>query len=217
MNSAVHQDKTIPIDIQATALGKRFNRDWIFRNFTYTFKHSYTYAITGPNGSGKSTLLQVLWGQLPQSKGEVSYHAGEKKIPVDDIYNYLTIATPYMDLIEEFTLREHLCLHFGLKKSRNAWSIDELLEKMHLKHAADKLISNFSSGMKQRVKLALAFFTESSIIFLDEPTTNLDKTAIAWYHEQLALLTSGCTVFIASNDSTEYPANAGIINIMDFK
>lgn len=213
----MHQDTTIPIVIQATALGKRFNRDWIFKNFNYTFKQSHTYAITGPNGSGKSTLLQVLWGQLPQSKGEVTYQTEEKKIPVDEIFNYLTVATPYMDLIEEFTLREHLNLHFGLKKSRNSWSIDQLMEKMQLKHAADKLISNFSSGMKQRVKLALAFFTEASIIFLDEPTTNLDKTAIAWYHEHLRQLPSGCTIFIASNDSAEYPSDAGIINIMDFK
>ena len=72
--------------ITVSGLGKRFNREWIFRNLDYTFQPANIYAITGPNGSGKSTLLQVLWGQLPQSKGELKYSHDSKEIPVDEIY-----------------------------------------------------------------------------------------------------------------------------------
>ena len=98
-------------------LGKRFNREWIFKNFNYNFTDG-VYAITGPNGSGKSTLLQVLWGQLPQTTGTAAYRHLNANIPVEDIYAHLAIATPYMELIEEFTLTEVLKFHFSFKKIR---------------------------------------------------------------------------------------------------
>jgi ABC-type multidrug transport system ATPase subunit len=205
------------LEIHVNRLGKRFNREWIFRNLDYVFKPAQVYAVTGPNGSGKSTFLQVLWGQLPQSTGELHYRSATGEIPVDEIYKYLTVATPYLDLIEEFTLAEHLRFHFSLKNSRSEMTVPTILEKMKLTHAQHKHIANFSSGMKQRVKLGLAFFTQANLIFLDEPTTNLDNEASAWYHEQLGNLPVESTVIIASNDSSEYPTTAQIINVMDFK
>jgi ABC-type multidrug transport system ATPase subunit len=205
------------LGIKVRGLGKRFNREWIFRNLDYTFQPSKIYAVTGPNGSGKSTLLQVLWGQLPQSTGELIYAHSSGEIPIDEIFKHLTIATPYLDLIEEFTLSEHLLFHFKLKRSRNGMKEDEILEKLKLSDARNKHIANFSSGMKQRVKLGLAFFTDADLIFLDEPTTNLDSDTTAWYHYQLKNLPSHCTIFIASNQPDEYPAHAQIINILDFK
>jgi ABC-type multidrug transport system ATPase subunit len=205
------------VRIQVTGLGKRFNREWIFRNLNYTFEPSNIYAITGPNGSGKSTLLQVLWGQLPQSAGELIYADKSGEVPVDEIFRHLAIATPYLDLIEEFTLSEHLRFHFKLKRSRNEIDLDEILDRLKLTGSRDKHIANFSSGMKQRIKLALAFFSEANLIFLDEPTTNLDKETKDWYHTQLAKLPSHCTIFIASNQPDEYPTDATIINILDLK
>ncbi len=205
------------LGIKVTSLGKRFNREWIFRNLNYTFKSSNIYAITGPNGSGKSTLLQVLWGQLPQSTGDLSYPHSTGEISVDEIFQHLAIATPYLDLIEEFTLAEHLRFHFRLKRSRNGIQVDEMLDRLMLSGARDKHIANFSSGMKQRVKLALAFFSEADLIFLDEPTTNLDKETKEWYHMELHKLPPHCTIFIASNQPDEYPSHSKIINILDFK
>jgi ABC-type multidrug transport system ATPase subunit len=205
------------IEVVVKGLGKRFNREWIFRKLDYRFTASNVYAITGPNGSGKSTLLHVLWGQLPQSTGDLKYTLDSKDIPIDEIYKHLSIATPYLDLIEEFTLWEQLQFHYRLKQSRHGMVTEEILQRMQLAHAKDKHIANFSSGMKQRVKLSLAFFTQADLIFLDEPTTNLDATAIAWYHEQLKNLPQDCTVFIASNQAAEYPSDAHILNILDFK
>jgi ABC-type multidrug transport system ATPase subunit len=203
--------------ITVSGLSKRFNREWIFRDLNYTFQRARVYALIGPNGSGKSTLLQVLWGQLPPSKGQLKYHQKDIEIPVDEIFKHLTVATPYLDLIEEFTLSEHLRFHFKLKASRSQIGEKEILDRLELTHAKDKHIANFSSGMKQRVKLGLAFFTQADLIFLDEPTTNLDVEATAWYHEQLLQLPSECTVFIASNQASEYPSNAHTINILDYK
>lgn len=220
MSSAIHIDSNEQIEgltVTVKDLNKRFNREWIFKNFSYTFRSGTTYAITGPNGSGKSTLLQVLWGQVPQTSGSLQYSINKNIIDIENICSYISIATPYLDLIDDFTLNEQLNFHFKLKQIRSSVSINELMEIMYLKQAKDKYLGNFSSGMKQRVKLALAFYTQADLIFLDEPGTNLDDQAFAWYKNELQKLPIKSTVFIASNNSAEYPINATTINLMDFK
>ena len=203
--------------IEVDNLGKKFNHEWVFKKLTYTFSAGNIYAITGPNGSGKSTLLQILWGQMPPSAGEIKYTGGQGAVSMETVFHHLAIATPYMDLIEEFTLEEQLNFHFRLKKCRPGLTPAMLPEKMNLGHARHKYIGNFSSGMKQRLKLALAFFTEADVLFLDEPGTNLDKPSFEWYREQLDNLSSHCLVFIASNQAEEYPVNSQKIDIMRYK
>lgn len=205
------------MEITVQQLGKKFNREWVFRDLNQSFQAGQTYAITGPNGSGKSTLLQILWGQMPPTSGTLKYRSDGKEIPDEDIFRNISIATPYMDLIDEFTLLEQLHFHFKFKTRRSGMSDDEILEKMELAHARNKFISNFSSGMKQRLKLALAFFSQTDIIFLDEPGTNLDQPSFDWYLRQLNALPKNSLVFIASNQIAEYPTNAQKLDIMSFK
>jgi ABC-type multidrug transport system ATPase subunit len=212
-----NSDSSSDISIDAQLLGKRFNREWIFRNLTQNLYGGSTYAVVGPNGSGKSTLLQVLWGQVPPTTGTVGYKKSNMPISLDDIHNHISIAAPYMDLIEELTLSEHLNFHFKLKKLRGGKSIPDLIDIMYLKEATDKRIGNFSSGMKQRLKLALAFHTEADFIFLDEPGTNLDDQAFAWYKNQLLSLPQHCLLVIASNNAQEYPENSKIIDLTVLK
>jgi ABC-type multidrug transport system ATPase subunit len=197
-------------------LAKRFNREWIFRNFNHSFQPG-VYAITGPNGSGKSTLLQVLWGQVPPSQGKVVYTEDQVKVPVEDIFKDLSIAAPYMDLIEEFTLWEILTFHFSFKKPRGGRSLEEMLDMLELSHARNKPVGHFSSGMKQRLKLGLAFFSDVKMVFLDEPTTNLDKPSVAWYWQHFPALETRTIVFIASNHESEYPLHATKISLTDHK
>lgn len=203
--------------IVATNLGKRFNREWIFKGFSFEFIPNKIYAITGPNGSGKSTLLQVLWGQMPPSNGEVSYYKDNQKIIISEVFNHLSIATPYMDLIDEFTLEEMVKFHFKFKSINSNLTISQVIEATGLASSNDKTIANFSSGMRQRLKLGLAFHTKSEVIYLDEPTTNLDKGAIQWYWDQLNQLIGKKTILIASNIDTEYPTEAKKIDILAFK
>ena len=216
MTSSPAKDSSALI-ISASDLSKRFNREWIFQKLHYEFLPGNTYAVTGPNGSGKSTLLQVLWGQVPQTAGAIRYRKGTTEIPVEEIFRHMSIATPYMDLIEELTLAETLKFHFRLKKLRPGIQLRDLLKILYLENAADKQLINFSSGMRQRLKLGIAFYTEAEVYFLDEPGTNLDKKAFEWYRRELTLLPSNATVLIASNDPDEYPENSRILNIMDFK
>ncbi|CAN5355562.1 hypothetical protein BH09BAC3_BH09BAC3_09380 [soil metagenome] len=202
--------------ITAENLGKRFNREWIFRDFSYSFE-SGVYAITGPNGSGKSTLLQVLWGQLPASDGQLNFTSDKVSIPVEEIHQRLVIAAPYLDLIEEFTLEEMLKFHFSFKKIRDGKSIEEIIELLELARARKKTISHFSSGMRQRLKLGLAFFSDVEMVFLDEPTTNLDKQAVAWYWRNFEAVKDKAIVLIGSNLENEYPTNAVKIDLLKYK
>jgi len=203
--------------IIANQLSKRFNREWIFRNFTYEFVTGKTYALVGPNGSGKSTLLQVLFGQMPPSKGTVLYSNEKNRILDAEVYQHISIATPYMELIDEFTLEEMVSFHFSFKSVREKATLAEVIEKMELQDARKKVISNFSSGMRQRLKLALAFFSQSEVFFLDEPTTNLDAKSIDWYWKNLTPILDKSIIIIASNQATEYPQTAENINILNYK
>ena len=205
------------MNIEVENLGKRFNREWIFKKLTFLFDAGTTYAIVGPNGCGKSTLLQVLWGQLPQSVGKIKYTRSSQVVEGSDVFEHLSIATPYMDLIEEFTLLEMVEFHFKFKKLRNGLSTNDFLELLELQPAKNKTLDKFSSGMRQRVKLGLAFYSDVQAIFLDEPTTNLDKTSTQWYLKNLHGLPKDMLIFIASNQEHEYPNDAKKIEILNYK
>lgn len=203
--------------IETENLGKRFKREWIFKNFTFTFADQQVYAIVGPNGSGKSTLMQILWGQMVPSKGTLQYLEKEHPISPGEYFRKVSIATPYMELIEEFTLQEMIDFHYQFKSLKAGVSKASLLDLMELSHARDKAITNFSSGMRQRLKLALAFYSDTPFLFLDEPTTNLDKKATEWYQQHLAVAMGDRTVLIASNQEHEYPASAVKVDLARLK
>jgi ABC-type multidrug transport system ATPase subunit len=153
---------------------------------------------------------------MPPTSGRVQYSLNGAPLDHHAFYQNTAIAAPYMELVEEFTLWELVQFHFRLRTPRQGLSIDDILDKMYLQDARDKQILNFSSGMRQRLKLGLAFYTESSAIFLDEPGTNLDDKALGWYHENLASIATGLLVLIASNQREEYPENAKLVDMRDF-
>lgn len=196
--------------------GKRFNRDWIFRKVSYQFSSGMSYAITGPNGSGKSTLLQVIAGSIGLSEGSVTYHQN-KPIDPDKAFKHISIATPYQELIEEMTLMEFLHFHEKFKPLFKGIRIDEIIRIIGLENASDKQIRYYSSGMKQRVKLAQAIFSDTPCLLLDEPCTNFDEEGIALY---LRLIADYCTkrmVIVSSNEKQEYVFCNEIIDITKYK
>jgi ABC-type multidrug transport system ATPase subunit len=202
--------------LEAVNLGKRFNTEWIFRKLDFSFEPGNIYAVVGPNGSGKSTLLKILWGQLPPTTGDVRLHINGSPIPPSDCYQHTAIATPYMDLIDEFTLYEMIAFHFKFKKVRENLTVDQVIAKLELERAIHKNIGSFSSGMKQRLKLGLAFLSDTPLLFLDEPSTNLDESANRWYHTFLAQA-GNRAIIIASNQADEYPASAIKLDISAFR
>lgn len=197
--------------------GKRFNRDWIFRKADLIFLPGQTYAITGSNGSGKSTLLQTLAGSMEISEGSIEWNFNSNSVNADNIYSYLTIAAPYIEVIEEMTAAEFLQFHQQFKPLLKGISITEILKLVGLEKAASKQIRYFSSGMKQRIKLAQAIFSDAPLLLLDEPCTNFDATGFALYEQLIKNFTKNKTIIVSSNDVNEYSFCEDVINIMDYK
>ncbi|AIZ63825.1 ABC transporter ATP-binding protein [Hymenobacter sp. DG25B] len=204
------------MQIEATGLGKRFHREWIFRGLTHRFAPGTATAILGPNGAGKSTLLNTLSGQLLSSEGTLTYSYLGRNVPVEEIPPLLAYCAPYLELIEELTLTELLHFHTRFKPLRPGISTDQLIELMYLEKSRHKLVRDFSSGMKQRLKLALALYSHAPLLLLDEPTTNLDRTGVAWYQEHVAATLAGRLVLVSSNVPEEYAFCTEQLLITDF-
>lgn len=198
-------------------LGKKFRNEWIFRNLNYEFQSGESYTFIGANGSGKSTLMQVLSGFMPHSEGLINYQYSQKSLTIDDYYKHLVIAAPYLELIEDFTLTEIVEFHVKFKPFKNNLSTSEFIDFIELPKAQNKEVKFFSSGMKQRVKLGLAFWSDCEILMLDEPTSNLDAEATSWYLRNVQEHSKNRLLLICSNQPSEYEFCKNILNIQDYK
>ncbi len=221
--------------ISLSDAGKRYNREWIFRHFTYTFKQGNSYAVIGPNGSGKSTLLQVISGAIHINEGSMKYEAergrreagggslesgggGQKsEVVAEAIYDHVSICAPYLEVVEEMTLKEFLNFHKGFKPFLPGIDIENIVSILGLERAANKQIRYYSSGMKQRVKLAQCVLSDVPVVLLDEPCTNLDAIGIDLYHQLINDYCKDRLVVVSSNDETEYRFCEQKINISDYK
>ncbi len=197
--------------------GKRYNREWIFRHCTHQFKQGNAYAITGPNGSGKSTLLQVIAGAIRLSEGNILMSTTQENIDMDHHFQHITIAAPYLELIEEMTTIEFLQFHQSFKPFLPNISLTDIIAIVQLEHASHKQIRYFSSGMKQRLKLAQCIFSDVDYILLDEPSTNLDHRGITLYHHLIEKYTQNRCVIVSSNDPNEYGFCNEVMDILQFK
>ena len=205
------------MQIQLTNTGKRYNRDWIFRHFNYTFQVGKSYAIIGNNGSGKSTLLQTIAGSINPSEGKVEMTVESKKLTDDESYKYISLATPYLEVIEEMTATEFLQFHAAFKPLLPNITIAEIITIIGLEKNIDKQIRYYSSGMKQRIKLAQAIFSDTPILLLDEPCTNLDSTGYQLYQQLITTYCSHKLIIVSSNDLQEYSFCNEQILIGDYK
>ncbi len=197
--------------------GKRFNREWIFRKASVEFSAGNAYAITGPNGSGKSTLLQTIGGMLQLSEGAIQYATSIKQLANEEAYKHFSFCAPYMEVIEEMTLVEFLEFHDQFKTFLPPFDTKKIIAEINLEAAANKQIRYYSSGMKQRVKLAQAIFSDTEIVLLDEPCSNLDVKGIELYHSLIARFCKNRLVIVCSNYEVEYSFCNEVISIAAFK
>jgi ABC-type multidrug transport system ATPase subunit len=203
--------------ISLSDTGKRFNREWIFRHFNYRFESGHAYAITGPNGSGKSTLLQAVSGATLINEGTITYENNGAVIADEKIFREVSLCAPYLELIEEMTATEFLEFHQGFKSFLPGLDIPLMLQLVELEKAAHKQIRYYSSGMKQRTKLAQCLLSDSAIVLLDEPCTNLDKEGINLYHRLVEQYCKDRVVIVSSNDPVEYSFCTSTVLITDYK
>lgn len=197
-------------------LGKRFNREILYQNLNFTFSNKGNTAIVGQNGSGKSTLIQLIAGNQLPSSGNITYEDDGQVVDVETIYKEISIAAPYLELIEEFTLLEQVHFHFKFKKCLNL-TVDEMIEDAYFTESKHKQIKNFSSGMKQRLKLMLAFNSDTKILLLDEPTSNLDESGTNWFFKKYNEVDSNRTLILASNQHHEFDLCEQKLDLERFK
>ncbi|MCD6018841.1 MAG: transporter related protein [Bacteroidetes bacterium] len=206
------------VTIQITNAGKKFGREWIFRKVGMEIKPGEKLVILGLNGSGKSTLLQAMTGYLSLNEGMVSYSSGAKKIADEEQYQLISLASPYLELVEDFTLEEQIKHVAIYKPFLHRLDTTQILELSGLSVHKNKYIKLFSSGMKQRVKLTLAILADAPVLFLDEPTTNLDATVIDWYKNMIATYAMHKSIIVCSNSiKEEYAFCDHVITMEDFK
>ena len=192
---------------------KRFNKEWIFKNLNFQFEAGKHYALVGNNGSGKSTLLQIIAGYSGLTKGSIDW----KPFDANTIYEQISFAAPYLELVEEFTATEQFEFQAQFKPIQKDLSTEKILELIGLKNAAHKQIRYYSSGMKQRLKLALAIFSDCPILLLDEPCSNLDKEGMETYQMLIKDYAMHKLIIVASNDPQEYHFCDQQLTLTDFK
>ncbi len=200
-SSEVHRvDPTNDLRLVIQGFGKKFNRNWIFRDVHLELNRGEFLAVSGGNGSGKSTFIQCVLGTTGPTTGTADLYLKSRLVEEDRYSNQFSIAAPYAGLFEDFTLRESVQFHTKFKKLEGGMNEEEFAEAIGLSQHIDKPILQYSSGMKQRVKLGLALYTDVSVILLDEPCSHLDERGIAWYKEQISIRKEGRIVIVASNN-----------------
>lgn len=162
-------------------------------------------------------MLQCIGGMLQLSEGKIEYAIDDKQLENEEVYKQVSFCAPYLDVIEEMTLAEFLQFHNQFKSFINNFSIQNIIEEIGLTNAVTKQIRYYSSGMKQRVKLAQAIFSNASIVLLDEPCSNLDTKGIELYHSLIEKYCRERLVIVCSNDEVEYSFTRERFSVLDYK
>lgn len=187
--------------IELRDIGRRFGEQTIFSGITANFEQGEKWAILGGNGSGKSTLIKIIYGALMPSTGSVTHLKKEKALEGFALAQACSIAGPYLELIEELSVRDFLSTYQKFRSFCRGYQSEDILAMAKLEDAAGKSIRNLSSGMKQRLRLSLALGSASEVVLLDEPTSNLDPEGVDWYQKLLENELGGRTLLVGSNFS----------------
>ncbi|HNW98190.1 MAG TPA: ATP-binding cassette domain-containing protein [Bacteroidales bacterium] len=199
-------------------IGKKFKNEWIFRHLDFEFLFSQNCAIIGANGSGKSTLLNILSSRLTPDEGSITYELNGQALRIEDVFQHICICSSYIEFIEEYSLLENIRFHFSFKKPLDNFSESDIVKIIGIKNSENKIYHDFSSGMKQRVKLALAILSDVSFVLLDEPCTNLDAEGILWYQQMIEKYSGNKIIIVGSNEQKhEYSFCKSKLNLADYK
>lgn len=202
------------MEIVLSGIAKSFGREQVIGNLTHTLASGSRTAILGANGSGKSTLLQLIAGSMAPTAGTIEHRLHGTTLDADGVYPHVSIAAPYLGLYEELALDQAVDFHARFKPLRKGIGTRELAGLAYLNDALHKPIRHFSSGMKQRLKLALAILSDTPLLLLDEPASNLDARAVAWYRDLLQAHVEARTLVIASNrQAVEHDLCSGSIEV----
>jgi ABC-type multidrug transport system ATPase subunit len=205
------------VQITLSDIGKKFNRQWVFKGINLEISSQQSLALVGNNGSGKSTLIQIIFNFQTYSKGSINYWLNQKLLTEEELVGKISLAAPYLELFEDFTLIEMLQFHFKLIPKQADISLEEMISNGGLGGQENKAVKYFSSGMKQRLKLLMAIYADTPLLLLDEPCSNLDNQGIEWYRNLVQTQLKKRTIIIASNQLFEYDFCDSTLSVQDFK
>jgi len=192
------------VTLCAQALTQRFGPNKIFESLTFEVPKGQGLVVTGPNGSGKTTLLRILSGLLRPTQGEVRLNIDGKAISPEERLRHIGFITPELALYEELTALENLEFFARVRRLKRTRADHlALLERVGLKERGRDLVGAFSSGMKQRLKLAFAIQHEPMLLLLDEPGSSLDEDGRAIVKEVISKQKARGALVVATNDERE--------------
>ena len=204
------------MDFTLHSLGKRYGPHWIIRHLNHTFHPGHIYGVAGANGSGKSTLLRMLSTMVTPTEGTLQWTDDDgTTLDLDELPTRMSYAAPYITPPLEFSLTEMVRYHSSFRPLRDDQSPDHLLEICLLAEHRDKRLRQLSSGMLQRFLLGLALHSDSIVVLLDEPTSNLDINYRTWFYEQLASSSADRITIVASNDGADLDQCGEILTMGD--
>ncbi len=204
--------------IELKHVTKYFGRLLVFKDINYSFASGIVHGITGHNGSGKSTLIKIISGLNSASKGKLEYVVNGNQIEGENLFSYIGFVAPYLVLYGEFSAIENL-EHFA-KIRGIEFDIERakfLLDEFNLYKRRNDLLKGFSSGMLQRMKFIFALQHDPEILFLDEPTSNLDNIGKDKVYEIIEKSGENKLVIVASNDQNDLDFCSQYLNVEQFK
>ena len=185
-------------------ISKRYTTHWILKKINHEFRSGEVHSIQGSNGSGKSTLMRIISTQLSPTLGTILYENDQGEMAKNESLAFkISFSAPYILPIENLSLKEIYKFHTTFRSFKRSLSYDQFVKALDYPYQQDQLIKFYSSGMKQRLSLALSILTEGELILLDEPTSYLDENAKKWYHSLLNEWKEDCTVIISTNDKED--------------
>jgi heme exporter protein A len=205
-------DSTKEIKLQAVNLTRKFNRRVIFENINFELAPGSSTAITGRNGSGKSTLIKIIANLLSETSGKLKLMADGAEVKRESVYRYLGFVSPYLNLYDEFSGFENLRIISDIRGSGHD-NIENVLRRVGLYERRNDLLKIYSSGMKQRLKIAFAILHNPEILLLDEPTSNLDTDGVGIVDNIAEEYKKNRILIIATNDAHEKTLCTGEINL----
>ena len=203
------------MEIELKEIGKRYGNRWVFKNISYRLENRNSLAICGRNGSGKSTLLKAIANFLSPTVGTLTYMVDGTEIAPEVAMLSMAYVGPDQNLIEELTLKEHIEFHSRFKKPKIKKK--EMISKAGLAGKENVFVRDFSTGMKQRLKLLFCFYYTHDVLLFDEPTSYMDAQGIQWYNDEMNEAINAMTVVIASNQPHEYELVEDRISLEDYK
>ena len=197
---------------------KTFGRRLIFKNINREFTSGNVYGFSGRNGSGKSTLIKIAADVISPTQGEIIHENNGEKIISEKLHHYLGFVSPYLVLYDEFTAEENL-YHFSKIRGieYNSDRTKFLLSEFELYKRRNDYLKGYSSGMKQRIKFIFALLHNPNVLFLDEPTSNLDNIGKEKVYEIINKEGKDKLVIVASNEESDLNLCSEILDIESFK